>query len=96
MYAQCPKLSIRKAVIVMYMIAMLVLKVHLSSLRYPSENQMVRRGDGSLRIADICPMPLWAEPQQQSTPLSISRTSHENVFDRNGLVGRVRVLTSAA
>ena len=79
----------------MCMIAVLVLKVHLSSLRDPPENQMVRCGDDSLRFADICPMPLWAEPQQ-STPLSVSRTSHENVFGRSGLVGRVRVSTSTA
>ena len=82
-YAHFPKLVITKAVIVMYMymVAMLVLEVHLSSVGNPSKNQMVRTvryGDDSpgLRLADVCPMPTLA---QQSTPLSVSRTSHENV-----------------
>jgi hypothetical protein len=53
-YAHFPELIITKAVIVTYIIAMVVLKVHLSSVRKPPKNQIVRivrYGD-----ADVCPM----------------------------------------
>ena len=59
-YARFPKLIITKAVIVMYMIAMVVLEVHLSSVRKPFKNQIVRTvryGDDSPRLANVCPMP---------------------------------------
>jgi hypothetical protein len=52
---------ITKTVIVMYMIAVLVLEVHLSSVGNPPKNRIVRTvkryGDESLRLADVCPMP---------------------------------------
>jgi hypothetical protein len=59
-YAHFPKMIITKTVIVMYMIAVLVLEVHLSSVENPPKNQIVRTvkyGDESLRLADVCPMP---------------------------------------
>jgi len=55
-----PELIITKAVIVMYMIAVLVLEVHFPTVGNPSKNQIVRAvryGDDSLRLADECPMP---------------------------------------
>jgi len=45
----------------MYMVALLVLGVHLSSIRNPSENQMVKTikyedDNQYLQLTDVCPM----------------------------------------
>ena len=58
-YAHFPMLIITKPIIVMFMIAVLVLEVHLPSDKNPSKNQVVRTvryGDDSLRLANVCPM----------------------------------------